>query len=83
MSLARLKDALDRAVTRRLVTVNVAQHVTIPRRARREERKKKEEVKPWYVSLSKMTTGIGMGRSVAGLLPVPPDMVSPLSQEYL
>ena len=49
MSLARLKDALNRAVTRRLVTMNVAQHVTIPRRARKEERKKKEEVKPWNV----------------------------------
>ncbi|WP_319240461.1 tyrosine-type recombinase/integrase [Streptomyces sp. MB09-02B] len=49
MSLARLKDALNRAVTRRLVAVNVAQHVTIPRRARKEERKKKEEVKPWNV----------------------------------
>ena len=49
MSLARLKDALNRAVTRRLVIMNVAQHVTIPRRARKEERKKKEEVKPWNV----------------------------------
>lgn len=49
MSLARLKDALNRAVTRRLVTMNVAQHVTIPRRARKEERKKKDEVKPWNV----------------------------------
>jgi integrase len=49
MSLARLKDALNRAVTRRLVSMNVAQHVTIPRRARKEERKNKQEVRPWNV----------------------------------
>lgn len=49
MSLARLKDALNRAVTRRLVPMNVAQHVTIPRRARKAERKIKQEVKPWNV----------------------------------
>ncbi|MEW2623399.1 hypothetical protein [Streptomyces sp. NPDC048106] len=34
MSLARLKDALNRAVTRRLVTVNVASEVHIPLKAR-------------------------------------------------
>ncbi|MFE2938468.1 tyrosine-type recombinase/integrase [Streptomyces sp. NPDC059255] len=49
MSLSRLKDALNRAVTRRLVSVNVAQHVTIPRRARKEERKNKQVIKPWSV----------------------------------
>ncbi|MFI7101447.1 tyrosine-type recombinase/integrase [Streptomyces sp. NPDC050161] len=49
MSLARLKEALNRAVTRRLVSVNVAAHVSIPRRARKEERKTKQEVKPWNV----------------------------------
>ncbi|WP_282697623.1 site-specific integrase [Streptomyces sp. CC208A] len=49
MSLARLKDALNRAVTRRLVPMNVAEHVTIPRRVRKEERRKKQEAKPWNV----------------------------------
>ncbi|WP_432141150.1 tyrosine-type recombinase/integrase [Streptomyces sp. bgisy084] len=49
MSLARLKEALGRAVTRRLVYVNVAEHVTIPRKARKEERKNKQEVMPWNV----------------------------------
>ncbi|MFJ2091455.1 hypothetical protein ACIOEW_19605 [Streptomyces sp. NPDC087901] len=32
MSLTRLKEALNRAVARRLVAVNVAQEVTIPRK---------------------------------------------------
>lgn len=36
-------------MTRRLVTMNVAQYVTIPRRARKEERKKKAEVNPWNI----------------------------------
>ncbi|MFJ8808184.1 hypothetical protein [Streptomyces sp. NPDC102490] len=39
MSLARLKEALDRAVTRGLVRVNVAREVTVPRKARRAERR--------------------------------------------
>ncbi|WP_242435739.1 site-specific integrase [Streptomyces sp. Root369] len=69
MSLARLKDALNRAVTRRLVTMNVAQHVTIPRRARKEERKKKEEVKPWNVQeVQAFVQGIKGERLYAPLL---------------
>ncbi|MET9559974.1 MULTISPECIES: tyrosine-type recombinase/integrase [Streptomyces] len=47
MSLARLKDALNRAVTRRLVTVNVASEVHIPLKARKAERKTKAVVQPW------------------------------------
>jgi integrase len=47
MSLARLKDALNRAVTRRLVAVNVAREVTIPRKVRKAERKAKPDVLPW------------------------------------
>ncbi|MEV5886306.1 hypothetical protein AB0L74_26925 [Streptomyces sp. NPDC052020] len=46
MSLAR-KDALNRAVTRRLVTVNVASEVHIPLKARKAERKTKPVVQPW------------------------------------
>ncbi|MBB6415030.1 tyrosine-type recombinase/integrase [Streptomyces sp. AK010] len=69
MSLARLKDALNRAVTRRLVTMNVAQHVTIPRRARKEERKKKEEVKPWNVKeVQRFVQGVKGERLYAPLL---------------
>ncbi|MCZ4103734.1 site-specific integrase [Streptomyces sp. H39-C1] len=49
MSLARLKEALNRAVTRRLVAVNVAQEVTIPRKARKAERRVKAVVQPWNV----------------------------------
>ncbi|GAA3159210.1 hypothetical protein GCM10010521_53960 [Streptomyces rameus] len=69
MSLARLKDALNRAVTRRLVTMNVAQHVTIPRRARKEERKKKQEVKPWNVQeIQTFIHGVRTERLYAALL---------------
>lgn len=50
MSLARLKDALNRAVTRRMVAVNVAQEILIPRRAWKEERRTKEVVAPWSVA---------------------------------
>ncbi|WP_456340895.1 site-specific integrase [Streptomyces mirabilis] len=49
MSLARLKEALNRAVARRLVAVNVAQEVTIPRKARKAERSAKTVVQPWNV----------------------------------
>ncbi|MDQ0957812.1 integrase [Streptomyces sp. B4I13] len=69
MSLARLKEALGRAVTRRLVQVNVAAHVTIPRRARKEERKSKEEVQPWNVQeVQKFIQGIRGERLYAALL---------------
>jgi integrase len=49
MSLARLKEALNRAVARRLVAVNVAQEVTIPRNVRKAERRTKAVVQPWNV----------------------------------
>ncbi|MGW1194390.1 tyrosine-type recombinase/integrase [Streptomyces sp. NPDC002536] len=69
MSLARLKEALGRAVTRRLVYVNVAAHVTIPRRARKAERKNKEEVQPWNVQeVQKFIHGIRGERLYAALL---------------
>ncbi|MBT2395171.1 tyrosine recombinase XerC [Streptomyces sp. ISL-100] len=50
MSLARLKEALDRAVSRHLVEVNVAREVTIPRKARKEERGTRVVVAPWDVA---------------------------------
>jgi integrase len=69
MSLARLKDALNRAVTRRMLAVNVAQHVEIPRRARKEERKKKQEVRPWNVQeVQKFINGVKAERLYAPLL---------------
>lgn len=69
MSLGRLKEALGRAVTRRLVYVNAATHVTIPRRARKEERKAKEEVRPWNVQeVQEFIHGIRGERLYAGLL---------------
>ncbi|MFF4138722.1 hypothetical protein ACFY1B_46525 [Streptomyces mirabilis] len=49
MSLARLKEALNRAVARRLVAANVAQEVTIPRKVRKAERRAKAVVQPWNV----------------------------------
>ncbi|WP_394298084.1 tyrosine-type recombinase/integrase [Streptomyces griseus] len=49
MSLARLKEALNRAVARRLVAANVAQEVTIPRKVRMAERRVKAVVQPWNV----------------------------------
>ncbi|MBL1115240.1 site-specific integrase [Streptomyces sp. 110] len=50
MSLARLKDVLNRAVTKRLVNMNVASELSIPRKARKAERKTKVELVPWNVS---------------------------------
>ncbi|MEU3894841.1 tyrosine-type recombinase/integrase [Streptomyces sp. NPDC045251] len=50
MSLARLKEALDRAVTRGLVRVNVAREVTVPRKARKAERRARAAVPPWSVA---------------------------------
>ncbi|MET7512212.1 tyrosine-type recombinase/integrase [Streptomyces sp. NPDC005480] len=50
MSLARLKDALNGAVKRHLVAVNVAQDVTIPRKSRKTERLTKTVVAPWTVT---------------------------------
>ncbi|MEV5433336.1 tyrosine-type recombinase/integrase [Streptomyces sp. NPDC052701] len=50
MSLARLKYALNRAVTRGLVTVNVASEVHIPLKTRKAERKTKAVVQPWNAS---------------------------------
>jgi integrase len=49
MSLARLKEALNRAVARHLVAVNVAQEVTIPRNVRKAERRAEAVVQPWNV----------------------------------
>lgn len=50
MSLARVREALDRAVTRRLVEVNVAREVTIPRNLRKAERRTKAMVPPWNLA---------------------------------
>ncbi|MEU8482260.1 tyrosine-type recombinase/integrase [Streptomyces sp. NPDC048641] len=69
MSLGRLKEALGRAVTRRLVYVNVAANVTVPRRARKEERRTKEEVPPWNIQeVQQFLRGIEEERLYAALL---------------
>lgn len=69
MSLARLKEALGRAVTRRLVTLNVAENLSIPRRARKAERKTKAELIPWGVpEVHKFITGIREDRLYAPFL---------------
>ncbi|MFF5279576.1 tyrosine-type recombinase/integrase [Streptomyces sp. NPDC000133] len=69
MSLARLKECLNRAVTKRLVSMNVAQHLAIPRRARKEERRTKEELKPWNVAeVHAFVQGIRVDRLYAPLL---------------
>ncbi|MFJ4806042.1 tyrosine-type recombinase/integrase [Streptomyces murinus] len=69
ISISRLKEVLGRAVTRRLLYVNVAAYVTIPRRARKEERKIKEEVLPWNVQeVQKFIHGIRAERFYAALL---------------
>ncbi|MEU5832440.1 hypothetical protein ABZ820_01955 [Streptomyces diacarni] len=47
MSLARLKEALERAKTRRMVAVNVASELHVRPKARKAERKRKEDVVPW------------------------------------
>lgn len=60
---------VGRAVTRRLVSVNVAEHVTIPRKARKEERKNKQEVMPWNVQeVQTFVLGIKEERLCAPLL---------------
>ncbi|MFJ6540473.1 tyrosine-type recombinase/integrase [Streptomyces sp. NPDC091385] len=48
-TLGIFKDAMARAVTKRLVGVNVAAEITIPRMARKAARRAKPEVRPWNV----------------------------------
>lgn len=50
MTLARLKECLNRAVTKKLVTVNVASELSIPLKVRKAERKTKAELKPWNIA---------------------------------
>lgn len=47
LTLGRLRAALNLAVRRQLVARNVAEHVTIPRAARKEARAKKKTYIPW------------------------------------
>ncbi|MFG2637119.1 tyrosine-type recombinase/integrase [Streptomyces sp. NPDC048362] len=47
LTLGRLRAALDLAVRRQLVARNVAEHVTIPRAARKEAKAKKKTYIPW------------------------------------
>ncbi|MYX76456.1 site-specific integrase [Streptomyces sp. SID3915] len=69
MSLARLKDVLNRAVTKRLVQVNVASEISIPRKARKVERKAKGKLEPWNVKeVHAFVQGISGDRLYAPLL---------------
>ncbi|MFF2331486.1 MULTISPECIES: tyrosine-type recombinase/integrase [unclassified Streptomyces] len=47
--LSRLKEALGRAVVRKLVHANVAVYVKIPRRARKEDKRTNKRPAPWNV----------------------------------
>ncbi|MEU9624153.1 hypothetical protein [Streptomyces sp. NPDC048155] len=47
--LSRLKEARGRAVVRKLVHVNVAEYVKIPRRARKEDKRTNKRPAPWNV----------------------------------
>ncbi|MFJ6934472.1 site-specific integrase [Streptomyces sp. NPDC101132] len=47
--LGRLRSALNLAVRRRLVGRNVAEHITIPRKARKAEKRDSPREKPWNV----------------------------------
>ncbi|MFJ8606399.1 tyrosine-type recombinase/integrase [Streptomyces sp. NPDC093675] len=49
-TLARFREALARAMVKRLVAVNVASEVGIPRQARKAERKSRPVVPPWNLS---------------------------------
>ena len=69
MSLARLKDVLNRAVTKRLVQMNVASEISIPRKARKVERKTKGKLEPWNVKeVHAFVQGISGDRLYAPLL---------------
>ncbi|MEV5472710.1 site-specific integrase [Streptomyces sp. NPDC052207] len=50
MTLGRFRETLARAVVKRLVAVNVASEVGIPRQARKAERRSRPAVPPWNLS---------------------------------
>lgn len=67
--LGRLKEALNRAVGKKLVHQNVAQFVTIPRKARKEDRRKNPRTEPWnVVEVKEFLLGIRDDRLFAPLL---------------
>ncbi|MBK3587647.1 site-specific integrase [Streptomyces sp. MBT57] len=69
MTLARLKEALSRAVTKKLVNLNVAENLYIPRKARKVERKSRVVVEPWNVAeVQKFVQTIQSDRLYAPLL---------------
>ena len=67
--LGRLRAALRLAVRRRLVHRNVAEYVTIPRMARKADRRENQREKPWnVVEVQKFVVGIRDDRLFAPLL---------------
>ncbi|MEU7060917.1 hypothetical protein [Streptomyces sp. NPDC046197] len=70
MALGRLKEVLGRAVTKRMVPLSVAANVSVPRKARKQERKEKVVVAPWNVDeVHTFVAGIREERLYAPLLP--------------
>jgi hypothetical protein len=68
MSLARLKEALYRAVARRLVAVNVGQEVVIPRKVRKAERSAK----------AGLTAAAGLSRRISAVARFRPRVPQPV-----
>ncbi|MDW6058222.1 phage integrase SAM-like domain-containing protein [Streptomyces sp. FXJ1.4098] len=67
--LGRLRAALRLAVRKRLVARNVAEYVTIPRKARKTDRREHQREKPWnVVEVQEFVVGIREDRLFAPLL---------------
>ncbi|MFD7443915.1 tyrosine recombinase XerC [Streptomyces sp. NPDC059909] len=67
--LGRLRAALRLAVRKRLVARNVAEYVTVPRMARKADKRENQRAKPWNVSeVQQFVVGIRDDRLFAPLL---------------
>ncbi|WP_406345531.1 tyrosine-type recombinase/integrase [Streptomyces sp. NBC_00648] len=67
--LTRLKEALSRAVVRKLIAVNVAQHVRVALVDKKTDKRERPEVKPWSVTeVQTFIRGIEGDRLYAPLL---------------
>ncbi|MEU6768615.1 tyrosine-type recombinase/integrase [Streptomyces sp. NPDC046853] len=67
--LGRLRAALRYALRKRIVARNVAEYVTVPRKARKQDRRDNEREKPWnVVEVKEFVVGIREDRLFAPLL---------------
>lgn len=67
--LTRLREALGRAVVRKLVASNVAQYVKVPKQAKKQDRRDHHQAKPWNVAeVQTFIRGIESDRLYAPLL---------------